>query len=164
MCHGTICSGMIKIEVSLRFPMGIWSWIGDFTIIVWTYLVFRSKGERKLFHTSIPPIHPTYLLIGLSPLHLKWPWVHYFGDFEAHSDVTSSKKISSRMHTIFGAFTLDEWEVHSYTIIPFVPIQAQRHGHNTHYNYLLSHLWCFPVVQRIKFQHSLCKRQEKVSN
>ena len=105
--------------------------------------------ERELLYTSILLIHPTWLPIGLLPIHLEWIQADSFGIFKTNSDIESTKRSNLRaaQHAIPMAFMLDEWEVHSYTILPSLFLESQAgwrafihrtHAYSAIQNFILS--------------------------
>ena len=70
------------------------------SLSIFIHKAFRGEGIIVYECTSHPSNIKTWILVGLLPIHLTWPWVEYFGIFKANSDVKSTQKIDSQLHSI----------------------------------------------------------------
>ena len=81
------------------------------------------KGREGIIvydRTPHPSNRKSLTPMGLLLFNLKWTLVNQFGVFSTNSSVKSTKKLNLWNAYYFMAFMLDEWKVHSYTIIMFV--------------------------------------------
>lgn len=120
------CSHIKKIMYDLGKAIRIRQWLS----------MVEREGITMYKHTSnlvySPSLPPTYLLLN----HLKSSQPSNSESLKLIMVGKSTKKITSILHTISRLFVLNEWDVRSYTITPFLHLV----GLMTRYSYQIKHV------------------------